>query len=727
MADVIPNVVIGMPSQLFTLARSFKAAANGKIYIGKIDTDPTIPENQIQVYVQNEDDSLVPIAQPIVINTGGYPVYGGQISKFVTVEGHSMAVYDSYNVQQFYFPNVLRYNPDQLDARLREPYGSGNISNVYSHFDTTSEIKGIEVSGLTNAIHTRKYASVSNSLSENVLLRDPSEDSLPRASTDWKTNGVINGKALVFDTKGKAFRLMPSYGYVTLEALGGGEGSDDAALMDIAQAVSSSPVRLVANKTYQFSRPVKHTAGCGWIGRNTTFIGPSTGNRVPFISSVANDVTNGTSGVNNVIFEGLTIDTNYLDVTGALGFNFAENTLDNWQDCIFDNVTFKNSKFDNLALQNNCKRVYFHRCSFLRSGEDAVTVRKTCENIGFFESNIIDTAQVAKSGVSVGDGIVVKGKFTMIDSCYFKNVGNGIKGAGIANNAEDVDNVFQASYGTYVNNRFDSCYGGVGIGTVNPAFIAAGLLIEGITLDNNTYVNTAANAVGIRYVRDLNHGKCKIIGQTLAAYYGVELINVINLNGEFDVRTAQGGAALINNCNGRAIVTAFDVSKGKNLNSMTITTCDRLRADVKIDTSARNGMAVTTFSNGRIDFSGHNIKLQGASFEGISRARIKCELTQCGNNGVTIVSANDCPDIDIGAFDCGTAATDTYTSLRLRAGSRNRVKLVSASGQANKPKYDLIVEGGVAGTALYYIASAGVTARKLISPSAVVTVIESIE
>lgn len=121
---IIPNVVVSMPSQLFTLARSLKAAAGGKIYIGKIDTDPTIPENQIQVYIQNEDDSLVPIAQPIVINTGGYPVYGGQISKFVTVEGHSMAVYDAYNVQQFYFHNVLKYDPDQLRQALAQSTGA---------------------------------------------------------------------------------------------------------------------------------------------------------------------------------------------------------------------------------------------------------------------------------------------------------------------------------------------------------------------------------------------------------------------------------------------------------------------------------------------------------------------------------------------------------------------------------------------------------------------------
>lgn len=123
MADPIANAVIGMPSQLFTLARSFKALANGKIYIGQIDTDPTIPSNQIQVYLENEDGTHVPVAQPIIINAGGYPVYNGQIAKFVTVQGHAMAVYDSYNAQQFYFPNVLKYDPDQFRQLLAGPDG----------------------------------------------------------------------------------------------------------------------------------------------------------------------------------------------------------------------------------------------------------------------------------------------------------------------------------------------------------------------------------------------------------------------------------------------------------------------------------------------------------------------------------------------------------------------------------------------------------------------------
>ncbi|MCD6764197.1 phage head-binding domain-containing protein [Escherichia coli] len=135
MTDITANVVIGMPSQLFTMARSFKAVANGKIYIGKIDTDPVNPENQIQVYVENEDGSHVPVSQPIIINAAGYPVYNGQIAKFVTVQGHSMAVYDAYGSQQFYFPNVLKYDPDQLRQELAAPGGVDLVNGAAKQTD----------------------------------------------------------------------------------------------------------------------------------------------------------------------------------------------------------------------------------------------------------------------------------------------------------------------------------------------------------------------------------------------------------------------------------------------------------------------------------------------------------------------------------------------------------------------------------------------------------------
>ncbi|HFH2615844.1 TPA: phage head-binding domain-containing protein [Escherichia coli] len=127
MTDITANVIVSMPSQLFTMARSFKAVANGKIYIGQVDTDPVNPENQIQVYVESEDGSHVPVSQPIIINAAGYPVYNGQIAKFVTVQNHSMAVYDAYGAQQFYYPDLLKYSPDQLRAELSGPDGASLV------------------------------------------------------------------------------------------------------------------------------------------------------------------------------------------------------------------------------------------------------------------------------------------------------------------------------------------------------------------------------------------------------------------------------------------------------------------------------------------------------------------------------------------------------------------------------------------------------------------------
>lgn len=121
MADPITTVVVSMPAQLFTRPDVFSSVANGKIYIGQVDTDPTDVGNQIQVYIQNEDDSTTPVPQPLRTNVAGYPVYNGQIVKFVTTQGYSMTVQSALGVQLFYYANVLKYDPAQLQSRLSSP------------------------------------------------------------------------------------------------------------------------------------------------------------------------------------------------------------------------------------------------------------------------------------------------------------------------------------------------------------------------------------------------------------------------------------------------------------------------------------------------------------------------------------------------------------------------------------------------------------------------------
>lgn len=165
MSDITPNVVVSMPNQLFTLARSFKAAANGSIYISVIDTPPgemTNPVNSVQVYVENEDGTHTPVAQPIKINAGGYPVYNGEVAKFVTVQGHAMSVFDAYGAQQFYYPNILKYDPDMLRQDLASPGGVDLVNGAAKQEDLdalSAHVDDVEnsiyYSGKTAATHAK--------------------------------------------------------------------------------------------------------------------------------------------------------------------------------------------------------------------------------------------------------------------------------------------------------------------------------------------------------------------------------------------------------------------------------------------------------------------------------------------------------------------------------------------------------------------------------------------
>lgn len=190
MSDITANLVIGMPAQLFTLARSFKANANGKIYIGQPDTDPTNPANQIQVYVENEDGSHVPVPQPIIINAGGFPVLGGQIKKFVTVQNYSMAIYDAYNAQQFYFEDVAKYDPDQFSLLLKQENAGAlvNDSNVFIKFPASNSVQRRQQDKNEDEVNIREWDQLAGTyghLCHEAII----------AADQWCSD---NGRTLVF-------------------------------------------------------------------------------------------------------------------------------------------------------------------------------------------------------------------------------------------------------------------------------------------------------------------------------------------------------------------------------------------------------------------------------------------------------------------------------------------------------------------------------------------------
>ncbi|WP_074168182.1 phage tailspike protein [Candidatus Arsenophonus triatominarum] len=78
MSDIMPNVVVSMPSQLFTLRRKFAAASNGKVYIGKIDRDPPSQRTRFRYILRMKTDHMS-LCTTYYHQSSGYPVYNGQL------------------------------------------------------------------------------------------------------------------------------------------------------------------------------------------------------------------------------------------------------------------------------------------------------------------------------------------------------------------------------------------------------------------------------------------------------------------------------------------------------------------------------------------------------------------------------------------------------------------------------------------------------------------------
>lgn len=102
------RVILG--TQYFPDPRAGRPLANGTVYIGQIDLDPTILANRKTVYLIQEDGTEVPIAaasQPLNLSAGGVVSYLGSPVQVETDDAYSIAVLDNLGVQVYYFNSVV--------------------------------------------------------------------------------------------------------------------------------------------------------------------------------------------------------------------------------------------------------------------------------------------------------------------------------------------------------------------------------------------------------------------------------------------------------------------------------------------------------------------------------------------------------------------------------------------------------------------------------------------
>lgn len=118
-----------MPIDSFCMGRFLKNAEGGEVYVctkGTPASEMTKSENFLALY-REEGGEQVPVAQPVILNQVGLPVVDGEVVSILCPQEYALAVYDAYGEQQFYFPSVFKYDPDQLKQLLQSDEGASHI------------------------------------------------------------------------------------------------------------------------------------------------------------------------------------------------------------------------------------------------------------------------------------------------------------------------------------------------------------------------------------------------------------------------------------------------------------------------------------------------------------------------------------------------------------------------------------------------------------------------
>lgn len=99
------SYTLDFPIQYIANPDRFATIGLGKLYIGVVDGDPAAePADRIQAYIARQNDTDLPIPQPIDLSAGGVPTYLGSPVTLKINQPFSCAVLDRNDQQVYYSP-----------------------------------------------------------------------------------------------------------------------------------------------------------------------------------------------------------------------------------------------------------------------------------------------------------------------------------------------------------------------------------------------------------------------------------------------------------------------------------------------------------------------------------------------------------------------------------------------------------------------------------------------
>jgi len=167
--EYIPSPIAGKP------------VSNGYIYVGVVNTDPEIPANQQQIYVQDENGDTIPVSQPIRTNAGGVPQYNNSPVIILAENNYSVKILDQNQAQVYYISGTapsydIATVAVDCTTGIHTVNLTGNPVMIVKTDDTANAVNIIPdstntIMGLTSYNLSNQYESVTFRLINGVYIR----------------------------------------------------------------------------------------------------------------------------------------------------------------------------------------------------------------------------------------------------------------------------------------------------------------------------------------------------------------------------------------------------------------------------------------------------------------------------------------------------------------------------------------------------------------------------